>query len=269
MFAWLPNNDDGIVEATLVPQAAPPLPPARPWGFWMTLVWMLAGSVVLVVAQLIGAVPVIVLQTAGKKGEQVEALLAELDKNGLVLSVGTLTCAPAMVLLAVGAAKLTRLSLRDYLGLVWPSWRALAISLGVIVGYIVLVDWAHILMNRPVVPDFMIRAYHSAGFLPLLLAALVVAAPLWEELWFRGFVWRGWAASPLGPIGASLLSSLCWTALHIQYGWLDLAVIFAAGVMLGVVRWKSGSVLLAMLLHAVQNLVAFVETVVAVELFGK
>lgn len=267
-MSFYPPDENAVIEATL---ASPVelLPPARPWGFWMTLVWVLVGSIVLIVAQTIGALPVLLMRVAGKRPEQIQALLAEVEFDGLVLSASTLLCAPAMALLAVGVAKLTRMPWRDYLGLVWPSWRAMAVSLAVMLVYIAVVDSGNLLLDRPVVPEFMLKAYHTAGFVPLLLVVLVVAAPLWEELWFRGLVWRGWAASPLGPVGAALLSSLCWTALHIQYEWLDLAVIFAGGVVLGIVRWKSGSVLLTMLLHAVQNLVAFIETVVAVELLGK
>ncbi len=267
MFPYPPHEVE-VIEATVVPNVEL-LPPARPWGFWMTLVWALAGSIVMVVTQTIGALPVLFMRAAGKRPEQLEALLAEAEFDGLVLSASTLFCTPAMALFAMGVAKLTRMPLRDYLGLVWPSWRAMAISLAVMLVYITAVDSANLLMGRPVVPEFMLKVYQTAGFAPLLLVVLVVAAPLWEELCFRGLLWRGWAASPLGPVGAALLSSLCWTALHIQYEWLDLAAIFAGGVVLGVVRWKSGSVLLTMLLHAVQNLVAFIETVVAVELLGK
>ena len=260
-----PDEKDAIIEAEL---AEPPLL-ARPWGFWMTLLWLLAGYVVLTVTQTIGALPVVLLRMAGRPRPQPEVLFAELVADGLLLAVSTLVCAPAMVAFAVGVVKLTRLPLRDYLGLTSPSPRAVSVSLVAIVAFIAAVDSTYLLMGRPIVPDFMLRAYRTAEFLPALLLALVVAAPVWEEIFFRGLLWRGWAFSPLGPLGATLLASLCWTVLHVQYEWLDLAVIFLGGVLLGMIRWRTGSVLLTIALHAVQNLVGFIEAFVAVELLGK
>jgi hypothetical protein len=263
-----PANDQPVIEATLVPEVESP-PPPRPWGFWMTLLWMIAGGGVMAVAQTMGALPVMLARVTDARPRAFEQTLEELASDGLLLSVSTLVCAPVMLLFVVGVVKLTRLPVREYLGIEWPSLRALAVGLGAVIAYIAVVDSTNLLLQRPIVPEFMIKAYQTAGFLPLLLAALVAAAPLWEEVCFRGFAWRGWAASPLGPVGASVLTSLCWTALHIQYGLLELQAVFLLGILLGILRWKSGSLLLTIMLHAVLNLVAFVETAVAVELLGQ
>jgi membrane protease YdiL (CAAX protease family) len=189
-----PDEQDAIIEAEL---AEPPLL-ARPWGFWMTLLWLLAGYVVLTVTQTIGALPVVLLRMAGRPRPQPEVLFAELVADGLLLAVSTLVCAPAMVAFAVGVVKLTRLPLRDYLGLTSPSPRAVSVSLVAIVAFIAAVDSTYLLMGRPIVPDFMLRAYRTAEFLPALLLALVVAAPVWEEIFFRGLLWRGWACHAAG-----------------------------------------------------------------------
>lgn len=235
----------------------------------MTLLWMVLGILIVVTVQSVAMAPLAAIRLAGARREQFHELIARIESDGLMLAVATLASAPVMAFYTAMIAKLTRLPVQDYLGLNSVSRRTLIVSLGVIAGYIVVVDTCYLLMGRPVVPEFSLETYRSAGFVPLLAVALVVAAPMWEELFFRGLVWQGWARSPLGPIGASLLTSLCWTTLHIQYGWLELTTIFICGVVLGLIRWKSGSVLLTMVLHAVQNLVAFLETVVAVELLGK
>ena len=44
-------------------------------------------------------------------------------------------------------------------------------------------------------PAVWAQTYASAGSLPLLLLALVVVAPIFEETLFRGFLFRGLAAS--------------------------------------------------------------------------
>ena len=55
--------------------------------------------------------------------------------------------------------------------------------------------------GRAIVPPFVIDAYRSArdsGTIWLLVIALVIAAPLTEEIVFRGFMYRGLAASRVG-----------------------------------------------------------------------
>ena len=49
-----------------------------------------------------------------------------------------------------------------------------------------------------------------------LLFAFVVLAPVGEETLFRGFLYKGIAASRAGPIGAIMVSSLVFALLHVN-----------------------------------------------------
>ncbi|WP_160151478.1 CPBP family intramembrane glutamic endopeptidase [Microbulbifer sp. ALW1] len=102
-----------------------------------------------------------------------------------------------------------------------------------------------------------------AGSKHLLLAlVLVFAAPLLEELVFRGYLFRAWRNTRLGFSGTLLLTSTLFTLLHWgQYNVIQLSFIFALALLLGIAREKSGSVLLPMLLHLCNNLVAAVVVV--------
>ena len=77
---------------------------------------------------------------------------------------------------------------------------------------------------------------------------------------FRGFLLEGFRRSRLGPAGAVLLTSLIWTVLHAQYGLYELTHIFLLGIILGAARLSTGSVKVPMALHAVVNLIATIET---------
>ena len=81
---------------------------------------------------------------------------------------------------------------------------------------------------------------------------------LFYEVLIRGFLYRGWAASRLGPIGAVVLTSAVWTILHTQYDWLVLSQIFCIGLLLGAIRRRGGSTTSTMILHAIQNSWSFV-----------
>jgi len=40
---------------------------------------------------------------------------------------------------------------------------------------------------------------------------------LFEELFFRGFLFRGLSSSFMGPVGAVLVTSALWALIHTQY----------------------------------------------------
>ena len=76
------------------------------------------------------------------------------------------------------------------------------------------------------------------------------------------FLLKGFSASFLGPIGAVILTSVLWAALHLQYGLYEIVTTFLFGCMLGAARIKTGSLLLTIGIHAFLNMVATVETII-------
>jgi len=101
--------------------------------------------------------------------------------------------------------------------------------------------------------------YRTAGSLALLWTALLIAGPVFEELLFRGFMFRGIQASRLGSGGAMVITALTWAALHAGYDLWDLVVVLAGGLLLGVARVKSDSVYVTIGMHSLWNLIATIE----------
>ena len=90
----------------------------------------------------------------------------------------------------------------------------------------------------------------------LIFIAAVVLAPLQEELLFRGFLFSALARSRAGLIGATLLTSLGWAAIH-GYSPQGDATIFALGLALSFILWRTGSTRVTMLCHGCYNALAF------------
>ena len=132
-----------------------------------------------------------------------------------------------------------------------------AALVGFSMGYDVLTSG----LGKSVVPQSMVVLYESAGFVPLLWAAILIGAPVGEEFFFRGFLLPGWQRSRLGTGGAVVLVAAAWAAIHVQYDLWGMSQIFLAGILLGYVRVKTGSVLLCILLHGLMNLIATIELV--------
>jgi membrane protease YdiL (CAAX protease family) len=87
-----------------------------------------------------------------------------------------------------------------------------------------------------------------------------VAAPLFEELFFRGFLLQGLHRSRIRPWGAVLCTSLFWTVFHAGYDLYALFGILLGGLLLGLVWLRTRSVWPGVFLHALMNLVATVQT---------
>jgi uncharacterized protein len=186
-----------------------------------------------------------------------------LAANGRVISLSVIMGLPAILLALWIATRWSGVPFADYLALRWPSWRMLGV--GVAAQVLLLLAWEGIshLAGRESSPGFMVDVLKTAqndGALWLLVFAFCVAAPLTEELLARGFLYRGWSESFLRPLGAILLSSAVWTAMHMQYNWYFLAQVFSIGLLFGFLRYRSNSLLLPVILHGINNLAATVQT---------
>jgi membrane protease YdiL (CAAX protease family) len=160
------------------------------------------------------------------------------------------------------AVRLARADFADYLALRPFGRRDLLLGLGSVATYVAAVDLATWLTGRSIEPPFVtdtLRSAAAAEALPLFICAVILAAPLSEELVVRGFLFRGFAASSLGPAGAIVLASALWAALHLQYDSFFIGEVFGIGLILGWMRWRSGSTWLAVILHGVYNLIAVAQ----------
>lgn len=193
-------------------------------------------------------------------GTQVVTAVALADKagaDGYLLSLGTLASALVCVPILFGIARLKPgANLRDYFALRGVPARTLLAWMGATLVLLTLSDGLTWLLGKPIVPEFM-RLMHETGEpLWLLWLALAVAAPLFEETFFRGFLFTGFSASAAGPAGAVVLTSALWAAIHLQYDLYGIATLFVLGVVFGLARLRTGSLYVPLALHAMTNLVA-------------
>jgi membrane protease YdiL (CAAX protease family) len=235
----------------------------KPWLFWGTLSWTALSLIVWMLVQTL--VVLALLYHAGFSlmgGDQAE--IQRIGASSLALALSLIVSMPAQLGIVALAVRRKGWTFADYLALQWPSRANLWLGLIVLAIMLPLGDLTSYLAGRPIVPPFMIDAYRSArdaGILPLLAAAIVVAAPVSEELVFRGFMFRGLAASRVGVLGAILIPSLLWAAMHVQYELFHLVQIFIIGCVFGWLRWRSGSTALTVVMHMVINAIAFSQAV--------
>ena len=201
-----------------------------------------------------------------RHGDLAGIIAAPYDGANVTLSVLVLNPVSTAVLLL--AARLRAAKPFEYLGLLWPlPGPALIGAIGILM-IIGATDALLFASGRAIVSQFQEVAYSTAateGWLPALWFATVIVAPAGEEIMFRGYLFRGWVRSPRAAWIAIPLISLLWAALHIQYDLVGVTEILVAGLFLGWMRWRSGSTLLTILLHALFNLEGMLETVAQVK----
>ena len=234
------------VPAPLPLPAEQPGPP-QPWGFWATLGWGLLAAATSVMAT-IGFI-VVWMATHGMQAPDL--------KDGAFITHASLVATLAPLIVLAVAIKVRQWRLRDYLALSAPRLRDILLGIGSFVLLILAFEAVALIFGLDDGSASTNETYRSArlaGALPLLWLSVVVVAPIGEELLFRGFLHRGWSASWLGVPGTVLVTSVLWALLHQQYNWLGIAVIFCMGLTLGWLRQRTGSTMLTIVLHALNNL---------------
>ena len=255
--------------STAFPVARPvsPTTPAHaterpPWGFWATIGWSALVLLLFMLIQVIAVIPVMLVAMFRDPKFDSQAFATTLESNGLFLAVATLISAPVCLGMIYLAIRLRRGPVGQYLALNMPSRGQLVTWVAGLAVFILCSDGLALLTGRDVVTPFMLEIWQSAGFVPLLLLALIVFAPIWEEAMFRGFMFTGLASSPVGATGAVLIPSALWAVMHTQYDVFEIGTIFVMGIFLGIARLRTRSTLLTIILHAIVNLVAIIEVAI-------
>ena len=232
--------------------------PHERWGLWTTLAWGAGAAVVMVVSQTLGAIAFLAWRGVLAPGEALDA--DALGSNGPLLTAAFLISTPLVIGYFVLAVRLARVPFAEYMALAWPRWRDVLLGIGALVAVLMIAGVGATLSGQET-PEFMTETFRTAreaGILPLFFFSFAVLAPVQEELFFRGFLYRGMSAS-IGAWPTIVLTSAVWSVVHLQYEWFFIGEIFLLGVAFGWLRLRSGSTILTMFLHGGMNTLALLS----------
>ncbi|MDD5686948.1 MAG: type II CAAX endopeptidase family protein [Elusimicrobia bacterium] len=152
-------------------------------------------------------------------------------------------------------------SIREYIGLKIPTKKESlkwSLTFGIIIAVFYIIE---IIIKRPFASQYLVDLYKTSRSPLLLFIVVVIMAPIYEEIVFRGFLFEGIRYSRLKIVGAIIITSLIWASLHLQYGLYEIVTIFLMGLLFGFCRFKTGSIYLTIFLHMLVNLEAMVEVI--------
>jgi membrane protease YdiL (CAAX protease family) len=233
------------------------------WGAWPTVGFGCGTLLVSVFIAMLVTIGFLAFGFTGDSAEGITTFLLGLLHNGLYFALVTIATAitGAFFIWLIIKSRHT-LSVTEYLGLRPISVKAMLISLAIAAGLIALNDGLSYVLGKPIVSDWQQNLYVSSGWPVLLWAAFIVFGPIFEEALFRGFLFEGFRNSAIGVMEAVILTAFLWAIAHVQYSIYGIIGIFIWGIVLGLVRFRTGSLWSVLSMHALLNLVATIETAV-------
>jgi len=239
-------------------------PPSPHWRFWGTFLWSTLIAIVFFVTQLVVMVIEIALSYHGKyTGSEFAAQLQSVTRNGNIQAHATIASTIVCCSLIAGAIKLKKRStLKEHLCLYRVPTKTAVLWSGITLGYIVISTLIPYSLGEPIIQPWMLGVYTTAQPVWVLWVALLIGAPLFEETFFRGFMFKGVQSSFLGFPGAIIITASLWAALHIQYDFYAIIIIWCIGILLATARQLTGSLWVPLGIHTLCNLCTTVQVTI-------
>lgn len=178
------------------------------------------------------------MKTLGYHGDIVAA---ESLWSGAVCSV--------MILVTVWLWK--RGGTKAFLGLALPQPKQLLLWLGIFVLLMLAIEGLALLVPS-LNTDFMEQVVSTTTDLPLLLVAVGVIGPVFEEFLLRGLLF-GSLRHIVDEHASVAITAGVFALMHLQYSLPIMMLILPMGVVLGYARSRSGSIWAPVLMHVVNN----------------
>jgi membrane protease YdiL (CAAX protease family) len=228
---------DATVSAS--PRVSGPKFPYATWGPWtgvLGVLLALGAGIVLSIPVVIASPPV-----DGELSDTANALVQLATALGFLL---------VPVAIAAGRGASGREALR-HLGL--RRFRPSALKwMAVAIGVYLLFSFAYVaLFGPPHQKDIA----ESFGAVPVQILLIVIAAPIGEEVCFRGMLFGG-LRTRLPRVAAALVSALVFGALHATTGLSAVPPLIVFGFVLALLYERTGSIVPGILLHMLNNSVA-------------
>jgi uncharacterized protein len=193
------------------------------------------------------------------------ASLPDLAADGVAVALIIIVSTPVQIALLWAFASRSGHNGAVPLGWILPKRSEAIFAVLAAIAYIVIGDATSALTGRDLVTSFQTDIYRTAdaaGWLPLLWIAVVVVTPIGEETLFRGWLFAGWLREPKDTWPVIVITAALFAILHVQYDWFVMSQVFVFALLVGWMRWATGSAIVTMLMHAVINFEGMLETVI-------
>jgi len=228
----------------------------KSYRFWSSFLWMILILGVFVIGQFVPIILYMLSEGMGITGESFSTFTATMGKDVRLIflsSLGGITLVLPVIWLII--KQVQKETLRESLYLYGTSFLNYFIWFLVLIltflGMGVLIQ----VLGAQEIPNFMLNLeYPTLMHKILLLVAVVIIAPVIEEVVFRGFLQKRFSGTFLGVHGAIFVTAFIWAMIHGQYESVYIFVIFLIGIIFGYARLITNSLYIPIMMHALMNL---------------
>lgn len=215
-----------------------------PWGLWWTIILFLSINLLILLIQLF--IVHIFFATDS----------SPIKITGHLLSISILvTYIPGICCLIFLSYIKKNITIKNYLSFNNTSIKNLILWVTITLFLLVIKGISSIfIIDSSSSKDFVSKMLTTSHSIILIYISVGIIAPIFEELMYRGFLFKGLQYSKLGPIGAILITSLIWSVVHVQYDIINIIFIFLIGITLGIARLKTHSIYVPIAMHIFINL---------------
>jgi len=237
---------------TAAPPEAIPWKPAFPysdWGPWLAVL----GVLLAIGTAIVISVPIAILDGIGEAAGDAGESAGELSSPALAAAQMAQELSFLLVPFAIAASKgatlveaMRRLGLVAFRRLKALKWMGAAVGI-----YLLFVTAYVALIGEPDQEDFA----DDLGPLWIQIGLIAIAAPIGEEVCFRGMLFGG-LRERFPMWAAGLISATLFGLLHVTTGISVVPPLIAFGFLLALLYERTGSIVPCILLHMLNNSVA-------------
>ena len=225
------------------------------WGFLGTFLWGIFILLIFVIGQIIPLFFYMFFENIEITEASFNLLTSTVSTDSFLLFLSAMGGMLFTVPLVFGIAKLKKGSiLKEYFSLNGFTGKTLGLWMVVFVVLYIGIGFLIEALGAKEIPDFMLNLeFPTLLTQVLLLIAVVVAAPIVEEVVFRGFLLKGFSQTFMGVHGAVIVTSVLWAVIHVQYEMVYVFSIFLIGLVFGYARIQTNSLYIPMIMHGLMN----------------
>lgn len=252
-------------------QALPPQKP-RTWNLLHSFFWMLGiGALFAIIQSVVFFIfmmrthqatnPDLDMQAVMADENRLQQLLTDYMDHGWVIGWTVLISSILCILIVLAVVKMKKGSnVLHYLNIVRPSIKQVLLWIGVAIAYIFALELLMTNIDTEAFEtDFMANVV-ATGPVWLLIISVGILGPIWEEVFFRGFLFKPIEQSKLGGHAAVAITSVVFVLIHGQYNWAILVAMLPLALILGYARFYSKSLVVPVIIHILNNSASVILT---------
>ena len=171
-------------------------------------------------------------------------------------------CVSFLLILKYLIERITNSSFKEYVAIKKSSFKNLVLWVSIFIIFII----TKIIIYK-FLPDGLIMSINDYNklynfdtvYVPVLFVRICFVVPIYEEIFYRGFLFKGIQNSKLGNSGAVILTSFLFLIGHFHYNIITIIYVFFAAFLFGLCRLYTKSIIIPIIIHMSYNLYALIS----------